>query len=354
MRTRPVLESVTPTLVHWQPILPKPVPSLPIHRPRYSSISNRKERSTPLEYFTRVDDCLIGVFGLDQDSPKKKRRGAPKACLKCQFDRKACFGGRSCSRCLGVIRNIQINKAIHWQYCVDSDLLDNNPIQDILSGLRYHVHRGGVSLGNASPVLRATSTNALSPIASMKLFSEWGPDLYHALQEPRIFSTHLYELVLEERSNDPILVHSISSKTGSKRGKFSPTALLEIQLKSSWLVTNRCLFNDTKSLLTKAKSRRSAQNNRRLVQNLTMIYCLSKNFRSPNHLKRLSEGSSALGSVGSALEEEAFVREFASTLKGYRTLHDGLASVISQETRAFEHLSSFSWQWIQKLISSYV
>ncbi|KAI0911900.1 hypothetical protein F4823DRAFT_255898 [Ustulina deusta] len=124
------LERTTPALIRWQPIMPKPISGLNVCRADSPSLSKRKRPVSPLEKITRVDDCLIGVFssGLNQNAPQQKRRRTPKACLRCQFDRKACSGGRPCDRCVGILGNIQSNKTIHWKYCVDSDILDGNLI----------------------------------------------------------------------------------------------------------------------------------------------------------------------------------------------------------------------------------
>ncbi|KAI3343659.1 hypothetical protein F4824DRAFT_16543 [Ustulina deusta] len=131
-------ERTTPALIRWQPIMPKPISGLNVCRADSPSLSKRKRPVSPLEKITRVDDCLIGVFssGLNQNAPQQKRRRTPKACLRCQFDRKACFGGRPCDRCIGILGNIQSNKTIHWKYCVDSDILDGNLILPLLSALK--------------------------------------------------------------------------------------------------------------------------------------------------------------------------------------------------------------------------
>ncbi|KAI1428539.1 hypothetical protein F5Y12DRAFT_32147 [Xylaria sp. FL1777] len=137
MSSSVTLGKTTPTLTHWQSIMPKPVSGSNLYRTEPSPLSKRKRPASPLEHFTRVDDCLIGVFSSGLP-PKQKKRRAPKACLRCQFDHKECSGGRPCTRCLGIIGNIQSNRTVYWKYCVDSDILDGNRLQN--SKLLHSIH----------------------------------------------------------------------------------------------------------------------------------------------------------------------------------------------------------------------
>ncbi|KAI8626785.1 hypothetical protein F5Y19DRAFT_189367 [Xylariaceae sp. FL1651] len=128
-----------PARRQWQPIKPKPGSGAEVAQETSLPTYNCKRPASPREEWRQVDDCLIGVFngvpgGPNQNNPKKRRK-TPNACVRCQLDRKACSGGHPCQRCFQFLESGQNNKIVYWKHCVDSDILDVNPILNILQSI---------------------------------------------------------------------------------------------------------------------------------------------------------------------------------------------------------------------------
>ncbi|KAI0431477.1 hypothetical protein F5Y09DRAFT_192841 [Xylaria sp. FL1042] len=339
-RTAP--ESPKSALMRWQPIVPKPTSSLGVCRIDSSSLSGHKRPASRVEQFTRLDDCLIGVFssglnGLNHYTTRQKRQRTPKACLKCQFDRKACDGGRPCNRCLGILGNIQSHKTVHWKHCIDSDILDNSPLQGVLSGLASFSCSGGEQLWEPCVELNDHPRNSLF-LAHVLDFMQSGGSVANFERAKRMYFRKL--------QTRPLRIHLQDSSEIKKFVLFRCAAA-------------EALLNDTKALLTAEKTRGATLNKRNLFENLAIIYSLSTYFSCPDCLTTPSGypwmtndtiicTNNKVESEHTALVEVFPHRIEVHWIRSYRTetFNQG------RDFRAFEHLASFSWHWMHRFTTS--
>ncbi|KAI3336601.1 hypothetical protein HD806DRAFT_11250 [Xylariaceae sp. AK1471] len=325
------LDRTTLARTQWHPIMPKPSSGVKVYQEASPLLSKRKCAASPLEHFTRVNECWVGVFnsmpgGLHQSTPKQKKQKMPKACLRCQLDRKKCSGERPCQRCFQILEKVQSNKTIYWKYCVDTDILEDNPI---LNGLHNIAKYWDYGMAQDPPearaqvlsrghITRTTSAILATLYICGKFVSRWGL----ALTRKRHELASGYANVSLEGLIEYHLIREYDEYSKVGGSLETPVLLCCSEAYDA--------FNGAKELLKGAKTR-SAGNNSQLLRNLTIIFLLSKT----------PDISICLSTIQTSITKTDKTITF--------DLNKGGSSGQGRTYCALQHLASFARQWIKKL-----